>query len=124
LQNALKTQRRHTLKRKIISIILALLLCVGPAVPAFAANGSAKTVTGKNVSITLTNVVKETVYSFERWGEPYETTLYWLSPPPGATILFDVDASAVYRSGITNDAGIGVPDSAGVGYASVQVINY
>jgi len=83
------------MKKRVLSIFLAIALCVSLAVPVFAAEDAeweTVTVSGERSSITITNVIKETTAT----GEQFENlkiegaTIYWV-PASGATLTFATD---------------------------------
>jgi hypothetical protein len=109
LRTTLKTQRRQTLKRKIISIILALLLCVGLAVPALAV-GTNVAPGGGGSSFEDIWSVSNVLSSNELGGAGYNgshygwTVYYTDAPTSGKLESFvddDYDPPATFYGGMT-----------------------
>lgn len=68
------------MKKKTISIILALVLCISLTVPTFAA-GTGRTVTDPGGNMTVTNVIRETTNEYR------DCPVYWV-PDTGTVITF------------------------------------
>ncbi|MBU5625904.1 LysM peptidoglycan-binding domain-containing protein [Oscillibacter sp. MSJ-2] len=127
--------------KKLASLFLALTLCMGLAVPAFAAEYSSYTYNGKNIDtgedVTITfeaaSAAKETLTFAQMEGDPEtrEVTVLYLKPGSKVTVSNDFYSAYTYELYESGNYGMkptgdgistGVVDDAFVGYDIYKLI--
>lgn len=79
--------------KKIAALFLSIALCMGLAVPAFAANYEPYTVTTEGATLTFdaTSVTKETIKLQGMEGDPYEKEVTMVTLKPGSSVTVKTD---------------------------------
>ena len=97
-----------TMRKRAISLFLALILCMGMVVPAMAAEAPyTATLTGDGISVTIHNVVRESVLNIQDINgvSVGEKTVYWV-PSSGADLTVEIDESVYPGSAHWKDIGL------------------
>ena len=82
------------MKRKFLTILCAIVMCLALGIMANAAEAETVTISGDNMSISITNVVKQTEIVIDRgWGAETQT-VYWV-PVSGTTMKLEINESAI-----------------------------